>query len=232
MTVCSAMVQISAMDLEFACMQEIPVHLVPSAETLVMKPATAAFLPLAQLVMMAFSALYDACNGQGTCVGAVNPCENLTTCARVCNESSDVCAARSGLNCDDSSSCTSTDKCDGLGNCVGTGTFCPDIQCRHCRDENGTRLCADPQGTPCNNNIFCDGTADVCNGFGDCVGTGTACTLCPNSCDETSRTCPCPPGVDSTSATSDPGNSDTSGAEFIRFSIELLAIVMASLIVL
>jgi len=37
-------------------MQEIPVHLVPSAETLVMKPATAAFLPLAQLVMMAFSA--------------------------------------------------------------------------------------------------------------------------------------------------------------------------------
>lgn len=113
------------------------------------------------------------------------------------------------------------------------------------------------------------GTADVCNGFGDCVGTGyvvvqleneliqsqtdsvysTACTLCPNSCDEQSKTCPCPPGVDSTGGTTDPGSSDTSGiycflnsliyltlgatgAEFIRFSIELVAIAAASLLVL
>jgi len=90
----------------------------------------------------------------------------------------------------------------GATEVVGVGVDClNDSHCEQLACRTGT--CVDnaciydnaPQGTPCNDGLFCTAT-DECDGNGACVGSGTPCGMhYPKCCDGESQcicsTCPC-----------------------------------------
>lgn len=104
-------------------------------------------------------------------------------------------------SCESDEDLCTIDHCDGQGSCV---TY-DNVDCSDYDDQCNTGMCeaqtgecyADPfpLSTPCNNDLFCDGT-DHCDGFGECVALGTPidCSYlndqCNNGvCDETIDDC-------------------------------------------
>lgn len=134
--------------------------------------------------------------------------------------------------CNDGLACTLTDLCDGQGNCVGRTSPCAmtDV-CRMCsesRNASSGFVCASPAGTPCANNLFCDGPVDTCNGFGECRGNGSPCPACMTLCNEAARTCPCPlitTGFGPTTADSNTGTASLGSTT--TASMTLIAMLLA-----
>ncbi len=150
------------------------------------------------------------CNGADTCQAgqcathAGNPCQGADgdgNCAESCNETSDACTAAdpNGSACNDGLACNGTDTCQA-GGCTGhSGNPCPgadgDGNCMEsCSDSASGCSGADPEGTPCDDGIFCNG-ADRCSGGTCSVHLGSPCAGadadadCNESCDEAGKTC-------------------------------------------
>ena len=91
-----------------------------------------------------------------------------------------------GATCADGNDCTTNDHCDQVGQCIGS---------------------FEPNGTACNDGVFCNG-ADTCQ-VGECVGhAGDPCVDNPNcvaTCDEDANACTSTPFV----PCADDGNSCT-----------------------
>jgi hypothetical protein len=148
----------------------------------------------------------DTCNAAGACEGSGNPCPGADgdgNCAESCNEAADDCTANDPnlSTCNDGLFCNGTDSCNGLGACANhTGTPCvgPDgdgdcsESCRENQDDcNGN----DPQGSTCDDGLFCNG-ADTCGNAGGCgQHTGNPCPGpdgdgdCTETCREAQEDC-------------------------------------------
>ncbi|MBX7081387.1 MAG: hypothetical protein K1X88_19455 [Nannocystaceae bacterium] len=150
----------------------------------------------------------DVCDGAGTCQGGGNPCaanvgDNDNDCTESCNEGTDSCINNdpNGSACNDGSFCTATDTCTN-GVCGGTGNPCAaligdnDSDCsENCNEAADNCTSNDPNGSACNDGLFCTVT-DTCTG-GVCGGTGNPCTAnvgdndsdCSESCNEATNNC-------------------------------------------
>jgi len=148
------------------------------------------------------------CNGSDTCSGgscsthAGNPCSGHNggpDCDDSCDEGANNCTANdsNGTNCSDGLYCTVTDECSN-GSCTGSGDPCPgpdgDGDCSESCNESGNNCNGnDPNGSSCNDSLFCTGM-DTCSG-GSCVGAGNPCSghnigpWCDDSCDESNNDC-------------------------------------------
>jgi N-acetylneuraminic acid mutarotase len=115
-----------------------------------------------------------ACNG-GVCDG----CSIATG-----SSANGTCTQFSGVVCNDSNACTTTDLCQA-GTCVGSNpVICPAPD--NCHDVGvcnvGTGVCSNPQkanGTACNDNNLCT-TTDTCQN-GICTGNSVICPV-PDQC--------------------------------------------------
>ncbi|HEY2772457.1 MAG TPA: dockerin type I domain-containing protein [Candidatus Binatia bacterium] len=149
----------------------------------------------------------DTCSGGSCSVHAGNPCpgpDGDGNCAESCNESGKACNAADpdGSACDDSLACDGTDTCSG-GHCsVHSGNPCPgpdgDSNCSEsCSDAGVGCTGADPNGSPCDDGIFCNG-ADSCLNGACSVHAGSPCPgpdgdgNCAESCNELAKTCGAP----------------------------------------
>lgn len=110
----------------------------------------------------------DTCSG-GTCGHTGNPCNGGPECNNVCNETADNCAVTAGTSCTDDGNICTNDECNGSG------------------------ACAHPNNTaPCNDGVFCNGSADTCSGGSCSAHAGDPCTMgseCANACDELADSC-------------------------------------------
>ena len=150
------------------------------------------------------------CDGADTCSGGLcsahagNPCEGPDgdgNCAESCNEAADDCTASdpNGAPCSDFLFCTGADSCLG-GFCAGhAGNPCPgpdgDGNCSEsCNEAADNCTGAVPNGSACNDGLFCTGT-DTCLGGGCFAHTGDPCpgpdgdANCSESCDEAADNC-------------------------------------------
>ncbi|MFN2426277.1 MAG: dockerin type I domain-containing protein [Candidatus Binatia bacterium] len=150
------------------------------------------------------------CNGADTCMGGAcsqhggDPCPGADgdlNCRESCNEDAATCDAAdpNGSACEDGLVCNGADTCiDGLCN-AHTGAQCPgadgDGNCAEsCSDSEGGCAGPDPQGSPCDDGIFCNGP-DSCSGGSCSVHAGNPCPgadgdgNCAESCNEASDTC-------------------------------------------
>lgn len=131
----------------------------------------------------------DACDAQGTCVGAAVACDDDDPCTL------DQCVPGVGcvhqaarLPCDDGDPCTFADACT-QGVCVGTPLACDDGNpCSADRCDPLTTTCASEpvfDGTPCDDGDPCtlaDRCGDgICGGLPRVCDDGLACTL--DGCD-------------------------------------------------
>jgi hypothetical protein len=165
------------------------------------------------------------CNGADTCQSgacsthAGNPCPGAdgdVDCSETCNESADHCdgADANGTACNDGLECNGTDSCLAGGCVQHTGNPCQgadgDGDCSEsCSDAAPGCKGNDPNGTPCDDGVFCNG-ADRCSNGACSVHLGNPCpgpdgdANCAESCNETTDAC--------TSA--DPGGSACSDGLF------------------
>jgi len=141
----------------------------------------------------------DTCSG-GSCSHAGDPCpgpDGDADCVESCDEGADSCTAAdpNGSACDDGLFCTGVDTCSG-GSCSHAGDPCPgpdgDAHCVESCDE-GADDCtaADPNGSSCDDGLFCTGT-DTCSGGSCSLHTGDPCvggSECADSCNETADDC-------------------------------------------
>lgn len=120
----------------------------------------------------------DTCSN-GACQHAGNPCAGGPVCANACNETADNCFDAAGVACtNDNNPCTN-DVCTGTGFCTHPNA---------------------PDGTGCNDDMFCNG-ADTCTN-GACGHTGNPCSggsECADSCNEASDNCFDPTDAECTS---------------------------------
>jgi hypothetical protein len=138
----------------------------------------------------------DVCSG-GQCNGSPRSCNDANVCTDdSCNETTDACVnAANTAPCTDSLFCNGTDTCSG-GTCGHSGNPCAgadgDGDCTETCNETADNCEGnDPNGTTCNDGLFCT-TGDVCTG-GVCDGADTDCddaNFCTNdSCNEAADTC-------------------------------------------
>ena len=136
---------------------------------------------------------------QMECVTNADCNDNNSCTADSCNLASNLCVhvpLPNGTSCDDGLYCTVSDQClDGIcvagaiRDCSASGDQCNTGVC----DEANDRCVAQPlpDGTPCNDGLFCTLT-DECDA-GRCLGTGETCpdddNECTDDCDETTDTC-------------------------------------------
>jgi len=144
----------------------------------------------------------DTCNGSGTCLSGGATCpgpDGDGDCSETCDEGANNCNGPDvpGSLCDDGLFCTATDACNA-GVCVGTGETCAgadgDGDCTEtCNEFFNNCNSADPNGSACDDGLFCT-TTDTCSG-GSCVGSGNPCTgadgdgNCAESCSEGNNNC-------------------------------------------
>lgn len=164
------------------------------------------------------------CNGTDTC-GFGGVCTNHTgdpcnggaggDCSNSCNEASNNCTANDplGTSCDDSTFCNGADTCNGSGSCSHAGDPClplntTNIDCSEsCNEMTDACTANDPNGTACNDGVFCNG-ADTCSGGACSVHPGDPCggpdgdCNCEESCDENADNCQ---GNDPTASSCDGG---------------------------
>jgi hypothetical protein len=165
------------------------------------------------------------CSGTETCTtgsctnSTGDPCDGPDgdgDCSETCDEGADNCAGNDldGSACTDGLFCTQTDACS-TGTCVGAGDPCPgpdgDNDCAESCNEGGDNcLGNDPNGSACDDALFCNGT-DTC-GSGNCNNhTGDPCTggsECADACNETADDCFEPSGTACTDDTN-PCTTDT-----------------------
>lgn len=123
------------------------------------------------------------------------------------NRDGDCCSALcellpGGSACDDSRYCTRIDTCDGAGQCTGTGTPCDapdgDANCSEaCNEETDACNAADPDASPCDDGLWCNGrdlcASGRCDAHADlpCAGADDDAN-CRESCDENTRLCNMP----------------------------------------
>ncbi len=154
-----------------------------------------------------FCTTNDACDGDGSCAGSGNPCtihigDNDSDCSESCNEIGNSCTFNdpAGSACNDGLFCTVSDTCNGSGSCSGTGNPCTanvgddDSDCTEsCNEGANSCTATDPNGSNCNDGLFCTAT-DTCTA-GVCGGTGNPCpgpdgdNNCGESCNETANNC-------------------------------------------
>jgi hypothetical protein len=106
------------------------------------------------------------CDGAGSCNGGTN--------------------ATNGTPCNDGLFCNGADTCLDGGCSSHSGDPCTgpdgDSNCNEsCNETTDTCTGEDPNGSSCDNGLFCDGGADICDN-GSCVGTGTMACDDNNSC--------------------------------------------------
>jgi len=150
------------------------------------------------------------CNGTDTCGAGTcslhtgNPCpgpDGDGDCAESCSESNDNCLAPdpNGAACTDSVFCNGTDTCNAGACAAHAGNPCPgpdgDGNCSEsCNETNDNCLAPDPNGSACNDSLFCNG-ADTCNGGSCSIHPGDPCPgpdgdgNCSESCNETNDNC-------------------------------------------
>lgn len=144
----------------------------------------------------------DSCSSGSCSAHSGNPCpgpDGDADCTETCLESSDSCTASdpNGSVCNDGNAQTSGDVCSS-GTCAGTliPVNCDDGNPCTVDTVNGT-TCAHTAasfGTPCNDNLFCNGT-DSCNNGACSSHAGNPCpgpdgdANCRESCDESANTC-------------------------------------------
>ena len=153
------------------------------------------------------------CNGADTCNGGAcsahtgDPCPGPNgdgNCSESCNEAADNCTAPdpNGSACNDGLFCNGSDTCSG-GNCSAhTGDPCPgpngDGNCSEsCNEAANNCTAPDPNGSACNDGLFCDG-ADTCSGGSCTAHAGDPCTggpECANTCNEGANNCFDPAGT-------------------------------------
>jgi hypothetical protein len=164
----------------------------------------------------------ESCSG-GVCGGSTgDPCDGPdgdADCTETCDETNDNCDANDtdGSACTDGLFCTGTETCTG-GVCGSpTGDPCPgadgDGDCSEsCDETNDNCLLADPDGSFCQDGLFCNGT-DTCRAGGCDDHTGDPCvgpdgdTDCAESCDEAADNC-LAADPDGTSCRADTGQCD------------------------
>jgi hypothetical protein len=149
----------------------------------------------------------DSCSGGACSIHAGNPCpgpDGDANCSESCDENKHACTAPDpdGSACDDGLFCDGTDTCAG-GNCSQhSAPACPgpdgDSDCSEsCSDSAAGCTGPDPNGSPCDDGIFCNG-ADFCQN-GACSGhAGSPCPgadgdgNCSESCNENTKACDAP----------------------------------------
>ncbi|MBL4687713.1 MAG: hypothetical protein JKY37_24165 [Nannocystaceae bacterium] len=145
----------------------------------------------------------DTCDGSGTCQAGGATCAGAdgdSDCTESCDEGANNCNAVDppGTTCNDGLFCTQTDQCNAAGVCEGGGDPCPgpddgDDCSERCSEFFNTCTANDPNGSACNDGLFCTQT-DTCSG-GSCNGSGNPCTgadgdgNCAESCDEGTNNC-------------------------------------------
>jgi hypothetical protein len=150
------------------------------------------------------------CNGADTCQGGLcsqhagSPCagpDGDANCSESCNEATDTCTAPDPdmSLCTDSLFCTGVDRCSAGSCTLHTGSPCAppdgDGNCSEsCNEAADACSGADPNGSACNDGLFCNG-ADTC-ADGVCGGhTGDPCPGadsdldCSETCSEAADAC-------------------------------------------
>ena len=150
------------------------------------------------------------CNGLDMCaagscsVHAGDPCsggDGDGNCSESCNESADTCTAPdvNGAPCQDGLFCNGADTCLAGACSAHVGDPCPggeaDANCAEsCSEAADNCFSADPNGTACNDQLFCNG-ADSCSGGACSVHASSPCdgpdsdADCTESCDEVANNC-------------------------------------------
>lgn len=124
------------------------------------------------------------------CDGLDNDCDGTTD---------EDCLCDSNDDCDDGLYCNGVEICNAQGTCVSPGNPCPgadgDADCSEsCNETNDNCTANDPNGSACNDGIYCNGQ-DTC-ASGSCTNhTGNPCPghnvgpWCNDSCSETFDNC-------------------------------------------
>ena len=140
----------------------------------------------------------DVC-GDGVCNGSARDCDDRNVCTDdSCNESTDLCVLTPNTaGCDDLTFCNGVDSCSG-GTCGHAGDPCPgpdgDANCaERCNEDADDCTTADPDGSTCDDGLFCNGGPDQC-ADGVCSGhPGSPCddseSCTTDACDENLRDC-------------------------------------------
>jgi hypothetical protein len=146
----------------------------------------------------------DTCSSGACTVHAGNPCpgpDGDGNCSESCNEAADNCTAPdpNGSSCNDGLFCDGADTCSAGSCSVHAGDPCPgadgDADCSESCNEAADNCTAnDPNGSSCNDGVFCDG-ADTCNAGSCNVHAGDPCPgpdgdgNCSESCNEAADNC-------------------------------------------
>ena len=148
------------------------------------------------------------CNGADACLSGFcsqhsgDPCpgpDGDGNCAESCNEAAGACTASDpgGAPCNDSAFCNGPDTCSSGACSQHSGNPCPgadgDINCAEsCSEANDSCTAADPNGSACNDALFCNG-ADTCAAGNCSVHAGTPCAdedpCTTDSCNEGGDIC-------------------------------------------
>jgi hypothetical protein len=153
------------------------------------------------------------CNGADTCASgfcsnhAGDPCpgpDGDANCHEVCNLAADACSGAdpAGSPCNDGIFCNGADACVAGSCSFHAGNPCDgsdgDVDCSEMCNETADACSGpDPNGTTCDDAIFCNGS-DKCSGGSCSTHTGNPCTgadgdgNCAESCSETTETCTAP----------------------------------------
>ncbi len=121
------------------------------------------------------------CNGPDTCSGGLcsvhagNPCpgpDGDGNCSETCNEASDACTApdANGAPCNDGLFCNGADTCSAGACSTHAGNPCDgpdgDLDCSEVCDETADACTGnDPDGSSCDDGLFCNGTDNCISGF-------------------------------------------------------------------
>jgi hypothetical protein len=152
------------------------------------------------------------CNGaetcqSGNCVSPGNPCpgpDGDDDCSEGCNEGTDTCDAADadGSVCNDGAYCNGADNCSGGVCATHAGNPCSgadgDADCSETCDES-VNACSgnDPDGSACNDGLFCSGT-DTCLAGSCSQHTNVPCppgppdSDCNDGCNESTQLCDAP----------------------------------------
>ncbi|MEM6786454.1 MAG: hypothetical protein AAF928_06965 [Myxococcota bacterium] len=153
------------------------------------------------------------CNGSDSCLSgncsqhAGSPCAGVGDgdgdCSEACNETNDSCTANdpNGSSCNDGAFCNGADTCLNGSCSQHTGNPCGsvgdgDSDCSEaCNETNDSCTANDPNGSSCNDNLYCNGTDSCLNGScsvhsgSPCGSVGDGDSDCSESCNESTNSC-------------------------------------------
>ncbi len=146
----------------------------------------------------------DACSNGSCSVHPGNPCDGPdgdADCSETCSEQAKACSANdpNGSACDDAVFCNGADTCSNGSCSQHAGNPCAgpdgDGNCAESCNEAGDSCSSnDPNGSPCNDGLFCNGT-DTCLGGACSSHSGNPCDGpdgdidCSETCDDVADAC-------------------------------------------